>query len=86
MRVFEHGTKIEVETTDLSSGATLQQSFQKDKVHSVQLRQGSGNDVFENEVHDRHIHTQTFSATGLEIGDDHGGLTGHGADDASGHR
>jgi hypothetical protein len=88
VQVFERGTKIEVEVTDLSTGATMQESFKKDKVHTVQLRQGSsGNDLFENELRDRRITTKTFSKEGIEIGDDNGGgATTRGADDPSGHR
>jgi hypothetical protein len=81
VRVLERHDKILVEVTDLSTGATVQESFKKDKVHLIQLRQGtSGNDLFENEVHDKKIHTQTFSKEGIEIGDVRG------ADDVSGHR
>src|SRR5262245_12664531 len=65
VQVLERHDKILVEVTDLSTGATVQESFKKDKVHLIQLRQGtSGNDLFENEVHDKKIHTQTFSKEG----------------------
>jgi hypothetical protein len=82
VQVCERGSKIEVVVTDLSSGAAVQQSFRKDKVHDVQLRQGSaGNDVFDDELHDRHITCQTFSQDGQQIDGNFGGGTttcGHG--------
>jgi hypothetical protein len=85
--VLERGDKILVRVTDLSSGATMQESFKKEKVHKIQLRQGStGGDLFENEVRDRHIATQTFSKEGVEAGDDNAGGAARGADDPSGHR
>jgi hypothetical protein len=85
--VLERGDKITVEVTDLSNGATMQESFKKQKVHGIQLRQGStGDDLFENEVRDRRITTKTFSKEGIEIGDDNGGAASRGADDASSHR
>jgi hypothetical protein len=86
VQVLERGDKILVQVTDLSSGATVKESFKKDKVHSVQLRQGStGQDLFDNELRDRRIATQTFSKEGLEIGDDNGGGAARGADDGAGH-
>jgi hypothetical protein len=82
VQVFEKGSKIEVAVTDLSTGTTVQQSFRKDKVHNVQLRQGgSGSDVFDDELHDRRITCQTFSQDGQQIDGNFGGGTttcGHG--------
>jgi hypothetical protein len=85
IQVFERGNRVIVVLTDLSvpGGITSTEQFRRDRVRHVEVAEDEANeDLFENEVHDRHIETQVFSGQGFLMSDDHGD---HGADDGPGH-
>jgi hypothetical protein len=83
--VLEQHGKITVEATDLAKGTTLQESFKKDKIRTIELRQGSsGKDVFDNEIRDRKITVETFDKNGIEIGVAGAASASHGSDDRGG--
>jgi hypothetical protein len=79
IQVFEKGDKLTVVLTDLSDGLSVSKSFHKEAVRHVEFHPGtSGDDLFENELHDKHIETQTFDDHGIEVGDTGGGSEGSG--------
>jgi hypothetical protein len=85
VHIAAKGNKIIVELTDLSNGLSVTVTFKKDKVHNVRFDEGVGDkDIFIDDFHDRHVHTQSFNHEGAEIGDDHGGESG-GSGETSGH-
>jgi hypothetical protein len=87
IRVFAKGNRLIVELTDLSvpGGITITEQFRRDRVRHVEVHEDEMNeDLFENEVHDRHIETRVFSGEGFLMFDDRGG-DDHGPDDGPGH-
>jgi hypothetical protein len=87
IQVFARGNRVFVELIDLSEpgGAVVIEQFRRDRVRHVEVHEDEANeDLFDNEMHDRHVETQVFSGQGLLMSDDHGDH-GQGNDDGSEH-
>jgi hypothetical protein len=87
IQVFARGNRVFVELVDLSGpgGAVVIEQFHRDRVRHVEFHEDEANeDLFDNEMHDRHIETQAFSGQGVMMFDDHG-APGQDNDDGAGH-